>query len=66
MLRITVHLEGRDEQIPAETGERLLSVLQRAGLPVVEAPCGGKGTCGKCRVRISGREEEICSACRTA
>jgi len=67
VLRITVHLEGRDEQIPAETGERLLSVLQRAGLPVVEAPCGGKGTCGKCRVRISraGREE-ICLACRTA
>jgi uncharacterized 2Fe-2S/4Fe-4S cluster protein (DUF4445 family) len=65
--QITVHLVDRDAVISAEAGERLLSVLQRAGLPVVEAPCGGKGTCGKCRVKIS-REgaEEICLACRTA
>jgi hypothetical protein len=53
--QITVHLGDRDAVISAEAGERLLSVLQRAGLPVVEAPCGGKGTCGKCRVKISWR-----------
>ncbi len=30
-----------------------MSALWRAGAPV-EAPCGGMGTCGKCRVRVLG------------
>ena len=31
--------------------ETLLAVARRAGL-VVDAPCGGEGTCGKCVVRV--------------
>lgn len=34
-------------------GERLLELMARQGHPM-DAPCGGKGICGKCRVRISG------------
>ena len=35
----------------AEPGESLLQAAQRAGV-ALDAPCGGKGTCGKCRVKI--------------
>ena len=47
-------------------GETLLDVLRAHGY-AIEAPCGGMGTCGKCRVRIyteDGTQEEIL-ACRT-
>lgn len=36
-------------------GTLLLEAADRAGL-LLETPCGGQGTCGKCRLRIvSGR-----------
>ncbi len=34
-----------------EEGRRLMDILQDGGLGL-ESPCGGRGTCGKCRVRI--------------
>ena len=37
--------------VTAEAGETLLTALQRAGA-APEAPCGGHGTCGKCRVLL--------------
>ncbi|MCL2226023.1 MAG: ASKHA domain-containing protein [Oscillospiraceae bacterium] len=44
-------------------GETLLERISAAGV-FVDAPCGGKGRCGKCRVRLSPQGEEIL-ACRT-
>lgn len=35
--------------LKAETGDNLLEILSRNGVELY-APCGGKGTCGKCRV----------------
>ena len=35
----------------AGSDETLLAVARRAGL-VVDAPCGGEGTCGKCVIRV--------------
>ena len=49
-------------QMQAAPGETLLSVLCRGGL-AVDAPCGGEGRCGKCRVTVDGQEA---LACRTA
>ncbi len=46
--------------LQAEAGENLRVILARAGL--IDAPCGGQGTCGKCRVTIDGRQV---LACRT-
>ncbi len=46
--------------LTAEAGETLHAVLARAGL--VDAPCGGQGSCGKCKVFVDGREV---LACRT-
>ena len=45
--------------ITAEAGENLLSCLRRAGL-APDAPCGGEGRCGKCRVMIDGAEALSC------
>ena len=47
--------------IAAETGACLLEVLRGAGL-TVDAPCGGEGRCGKCKVLADGKEV---LACRT-
>ena len=47
------------QNIPAAAGEHLLEVLRRAG-SFVHAPCGGNGTCGKCKVRIDGKETLAC------
>ncbi|WBW95909.1 ASKHA domain-containing protein [Oceanirhabdus sp. W0125-5] len=42
---------SRDKKIGFKEGETLLNILQDNGV-FVENPCGGKGTCGKCKVRI--------------
>jgi uncharacterized 2Fe-2S/4Fe-4S cluster protein (DUF4445 family) len=46
-----VRIEGRDDFREAAEGESLLDVLKRWGVSV-DAPCGGHGRCGKCRVRV--------------
>lgn len=54
---ITLHPSGERFSVPA--GGNLLEALRQRGLPL-DAPCGGKGTCGKCRVLVNGREEPAC------
>lgn len=44
------------EQVEAEEGENLLEVIQKMGVAIT-SPCGGKGSCGKCLVRISSDSE---------
>ena len=41
-------------EIPASAEESLLSALRAAGYTEPDAPCGGKGTCKKCLVTVSG------------
>ena len=48
--------------LKAERGENLLDILRRHGVEIF-APCGGKGTCGKCRVWT--RDHGTVFACRT-
>ena len=45
--------------IMAAAGENLLAVLRREGL-AVDAPCGGQGKCGKCRVILNGAPALAC------
>lgn len=40
-----------DEIIKVKEGENLYAALKRAGIFLV-ASCGGKGTCGKCKVKV--------------
>lgn len=49
--QVTVHTGGEVRVLAAAAGENLLGVLRRGGAAPA-APCGGKGTCGKCRVRV--------------
>ncbi len=43
----------------AENGEKLSDTLIKNHISV-EHPCGGRGTCGKCRVLVNGVEELSC------
>lgn len=46
---------GDEKFTVAANGENsILSVLQNADIAAVEAPCGGRGVCGKCAVEIKG------------
>lgn len=48
-IRITVR--GLNQALAAGTEKTLLDYLTGAGIPL-EANCGGRGACGKCRVRV--------------
>ena len=54
---ISLHPLGKELQVNDQTP--LIDVLHEFG---IEFPCGGKGTCGKCRVKIKDEGEVI--ACK--
>ncbi len=43
--------DGGDVKYHAEPGENILEIAQKAGVKI-DVPCGGNGTCGKCKMRI--------------
>ncbi|MBI5212674.1 MAG: DUF4445 domain-containing protein [Nitrospirae bacterium] len=47
-----------DEVVRIKEGEDIYTALKRAGIYLM-ASCGGKGTCGKCRVRIVEGDAEV-------
>ena len=49
MQTIQIRLHPLGKIIKAARGSSLIDVLHEFG---VEFPCGGKGTCGKCRIRV--------------
>lgn len=40
-------------------GTKLMDALRKAGI-FPDAPCGGNGTCGKCKVTVNGVEVLAC------
>lgn len=57
MHRITVHAGDADTnatrfEVEAAPGRSLLAALAASSRVFVPAACGGRGTCGKCRVRV--------------
>ena len=54
---VTVLPEKVKITVPADTN--LLDALRNADL-APDAPCGGRGTCGKCRVMVDGEEMLAC------
>lgn len=54
MYKAIIHTKGKIYEQAFSKGETLLSVLGQAGV-YIDAPCGGNGHCGKCRVRVSGK-----------
>ena len=57
MSSIQVQQGAKITPVPFEAGETLLSALRRAGYSI-PAACGGKGRCGKCRVKVNGVPRE--------
>ena len=57
-----IHFIRENKIAEAPDGSNLLDVWRSTGL-VPDAPCGGRGTCGKCLVRILGAEERVVKAC---
>jgi uncharacterized 2Fe-2S/4Fe-4S cluster protein (DUF4445 family) len=55
IIKITVKSEGKTSVINAEKGENLLSALIKGGF-YVSAPCGGRGRCLKCGVKLLSGE----------
>lgn len=62
MKQFTVTFEPSHTAVSVAEGTTLLQAQITAGLRP-DAPCGGKGTCGKCKVHVDGKEV---LACQTA
>lgn len=61
--QIQIVVEDQGKKIICTAGTPLLSVLREKGIRV-DAPCGGGGRCGKCRIRLVSGELEITPADR--
>ena len=61
MIKIKIITPGNIAVIESAAGHSLLDILRVNGYNLY-APCGGKGTCGKCRVKIKNEGDVL--ACR--
>ena len=52
---VTVEEEDGLKVLSGEAGESLLKILRRNNIPIL-APCGGSGTCGKCKIQVTEGE----------
>lgn len=52
---VKVYSNGKVEEKKVEKGTNLLKFLTRNSYEI-SAPCGGQGTCGKCKVTVNGLE----------
>lgn len=59
MAQYKVTFQPRGSTVMVEAGATLLQAQIAAGLRP-DAPCGGKGTCGKCKVWLQGKEVLAC------
>ena len=61
-MNVTITKEGQTKEYAARRGQTILTLLQKNRISGIEAPCGGMGRCGKCKVEIVGRGEVLPSA----
>ncbi|MBO6159340.1 MAG: DUF4445 domain-containing protein [Firmicutes bacterium] len=54
MITLTIHQKDQTIRAEAAPGELVIDILQREEIPV-RTPCGGRGTCGKCRITMTQR-----------
>ena len=62
MIKILVEDQGK--KIECEAGSVLIDTLREHGVRI-DAPCGGSGRCGKCRVRVMSGELPVTAEDRT-
>lgn len=56
-MEYTIYIQN--ETLPAADGDNLLALLRDSGF-TPDAPCGGNGSCKKCRVLVDGEEVLAC------
>ena len=54
-----LYITNEKKTLETPAGANLLEVLRAAGFGP-DAPCGGNGTCGKCKVLVNGSEQLAC------
>ena len=59
-MRTSIYFPRIKKYIDANIGDNLLDVIRADEIPI-EATCGGKGTCGKCKVMVNGEEKLACT-----
>ncbi len=52
-MKVNVRVIPPDRELKLKTGDNLRTALIEAGIPL-DSPCGGQGTCLKCKVQLSG------------
>ena len=52
-MKVNVRVIPPDRELKLRTGGNLRTALIEAGIPL-DSPCGGQGTCLKCKVQLSG------------
>lgn len=57
----TIHILPHNTPLSVPAGENLFTALRAANL-APDAPCGGNGKCGKCKVMVDGVEMLACQA----
>lgn len=58
-MEYSVLIQNNGRVLKAQKGDKLLGLLQKWGF-APDAPCGGRGTCGKCKVTVNGKEVLAC------
>ena len=58
MAIVKVSKGKKSTSVEIETGNTLMAAIQKANISV-SFPCGGKGSCGKCKVKASGALSSI-------
>jgi uncharacterized 2Fe-2S/4Fe-4S cluster protein (DUF4445 family) len=52
-MKVAVRVIPPDRELKLKAGDNLRTALIEAGIPL-DSPCGGQGTCLKCKVQLSG------------
>ena len=50
--KVKIEINGGKRQLEVETGSSLLSTLHQGGV-MLSSACGGKGSCGQCKVQVT-------------
>jgi len=52
-MKVSVRVIPPDRELKIKTGDNLRTALIESGIPL-DSPCGGQGTCLKCKVQLTG------------
>lgn len=58
MDKVVISIPQFNKTIESDPGAMVMDTLNSEGL-IMYAPCGGKGTCGKCKVQIKGKANDL-------